>query len=625
MRYLLFCFICYLSVSIQAQGSFTHQDSLFGGNTPERSWWDVNYNHLDIEVFPAEREIHGSNTIQYTVLQPYQVLQLELQGPLEIKSITQDGEELSYEQDGFSYFVNLQKEQKAGELNQIQIFYGGKPHEAIFPPWEGGLSWKTDLQGNPYIASSCQLEGASIWWPQKDHPMDEADSTLISVTVPDTLMNISNGRLRRVDTLDENRLTFHWFVSNPINNYGVSINIGKYAHFDETYDGLNGPLTCDYYVLPYNLEKAKEHFKDATRMLEAFEYWFGPYPFYKDGYKLVEVPYLGMEHQSAVAYGNGYKNGYLGGDPSHSGWGLNFDYIIIHESGHEWFGNSITAADVADSWIQEGFTTYSEGLFLHYHYGKTAASEYIIGLQRKILNNRNIIGNYGVRDQPPSDMYYKGANILHTIHQMIDDDDKWRNILLGMNEEFFHKIVSTSEIEDYINQYIEIDIQPFFDQYLRTTDIPKFVYSINNGLLKYRYENVVENFKMPIKITAGNETYILENASDEFHTLQLGVATDAIDVDKNFYVLVEKIEVSSKTTDLNQLGLKIYPNPFNENLNIKFQEYTGEIKIIDMNGALYYDGKIRGSQSIDVDSGSWPPGPYYINLPKYSSIKILKQ
>lgn len=625
MRYLLLCFICYLSVSLQAQSTFTHQDSLFGGNTPERSWWDVNYNHLDIEVFPVEREIHGSNTIQYTVLQPYQVLQLELQGPLEIKSITQDGEELSYEQDGFSYFVDLQKEQKTGEINQIKVTYGGKPHKAVLPPWRGGISWETDSRGNPFIASSCQLEGASIWWPQKDHPMDEADSTLISVTVPDYLMNVSNGRLRKVDTLDENRLTFHWFVSNPINNYGVSINIGKYDHFDETYDGLNGPLSCDYYVLPYNLEKAKKQFKDATRMLKAFEYWLGPYPFYEDGYKLVEAPFLGMEHQSAVAYGNAYANGYLGTDLSNSGWGLKFDYIIIHESGHEWFGNSITAGDVADSWIQEGFTTYSEGLFVEYYFGKQAGAEYIRGLRRSILNNRNIIGNYGVRDQPPGDMYYKSANILHTLRQLINDDDLWLEILRGINEEFYHQILHTSQLENYIDERVDIDLKPFFEQYLRTTAIPRFIYSLENGVLKYRYENVVENFKMPIKITAGNETYMLENASDEFHTLQLGVATDIIDVDKNFYVLVEMINPPTRTTDLNQLGLKIYPNPFNENLNIKFQEYTGEIKIIDMNGTLYYDGKIRGSQSIDVDSGSWPPGPYYINLPKYSSIKILKQ
>lgn len=535
MKYLFLCLICYLSVSLNAQGiTFTHQDSLFGGNTPERSWWDVNYHHLDIEVFPAEKEIHGSNTIQYTVLQSQQVLQIELQEPLQIKTIIQDGKELSYTRDGFSYFVQLQKKQIAGDINRLKIFYGGKPHEAVNAPWDGGITWKKDAEGNPFIASACQGIGASIWWPLKDHTMDEADSTLISVTVPDTLINVSNGRLRTVEKLDENRHTFHWFVSNPINNYGVNINIGKYVHFDEVYDGLEGSLTCDYYVMEYNLEKAKAQFKEAPRMLEAFEHWFGPYPFYADGYKLVEVPYLGMEHQSSVTYGNAFANGYRGLDRSNTGWGLKFDFIIVHESGHEWFANSITAGDVADSWIHEGFTTYSEGLFLEYHYGKTAGAEYIRGLRRHITNEANMIGEYGVRDGYRGDLYDKGANILHTLRQVINDDEQWLEILLGLNKEFYHQIVHTSEIEDYIAKRVDIDLKLFFEQYLRTTSVPRFTYSLKDGILKYRYEDVIDGFRMPIRVIAEGEELLLNDASDKWNSR--AVQSERILVNPDYYV-----------------------------------------------------------------------------------------
>ena len=260
----------------------------------------------------------------------------------------------------------------------------------------------------PFIASTCQGDGASLWWPCKDHMYDEPDSMLISVNVPDNLMDVSNGRLRSVVRHENKTATYNWFVANPINNYGVNINIGDYVHFSEIFNGEKGALDCDYYVLRENLEKAKEQFKQAPMMLAAFEHWFGPYPFYEDGYKLVEAPYLGMEHQSSVTYGNGFENGYRGTDLSSTGWGLKFDFIIIHESGHEWFANSITYEDIADMWVHESFTNYSENLYVEYYYGKKAGADYVLGSRKNIRNDRPVTGTYNVNSRGSGDMYVQG-------------------------------------------------------------------------------------------------------------------------------------------------------------------------------------------------------------------------
>ena len=418
---------------------FTQQDTLRGSITPERVWWDLNYYHLDIKVDPNDKTISGQNTIEYTVLQAYQVMQIDLQPPLRIVKATQNKIPLDIYNDGNAHFIELPEMQEIGDKNKIIVFYEGRPREALRPPWDGGITWNADDNGNPFIASSCQGIGASIWWPCKDHMYDEVDSMLISVNVPRDLMNVSNGRLRKLEQFDNGTKTYHWFVSNPINNYGVNINIGDYAHFYEEYNGENGLLDCDYYVLSYNLVKAQKHFNDARKTLEAFEYWFGPYPFYEDSYKLVEVPYLGMEHQSSVTYGNDYQKGFLGKDISGTGWGLKFDFIIIHETAHEWFANSITYEDMADMWIHESFAAYAEGLFLDYHYGKEAAGEYVIGTRKNISNDKPIIGFYNVNNMGSSDMYPKGANMLHTLRQLIEDDELWREILRGINSEFLSR------------------------------------------------------------------------------------------------------------------------------------------------------------------------------------------
>jgi aminopeptidase N len=532
--------ILLISISIQSQTlnsdsqQFTHQDTLRGSITPERAWWDLNYYHLDISVHPETKSIKGKNTIRYSILEPNQTLQIDLQSPMKLTKAIQDGEELTITKDGNAHFISLKKPQtRIGESEEIEVYYEGQPRIAVRAPWDGGISWKKDTNGIDFIASSCQGLGASVWWPNKDHMYDEVDSMRISVNVPKHLMNISNGRLESVKKQENETTTYNWVVTNPINNYGVNINIGDYVHFSEVYDGENGPLDMDYYVLRDHLEKAKKQFKDAPKMMKAFEHWFGPYPFYEDSFKLVEVPYLGMEHQSSVTYGNQFKQGYLGRDLSKTGWGLKFDFIIIHESGHEWFANNITHKDAADMWIHEGFTAYSENIFLDYHYGSEASADYVIGTRTNIQNDKPIIGTYNVNSQGSSDMYYKGANMLHTLRQLVNDDEKWRQILRGLNKTFFHQTVTTQEIENYLSEKSGLDLTAFFNQYLRNIKIPNLEYSIKNNKLNYRWTNVVENFKMPIEIEVNGVTEWLYPTTI-WKTIK--ISSKKINIDRNYYI-----------------------------------------------------------------------------------------
>jgi len=517
---------------------FTRQDTLRGSITPERAWWDLTYYHLDIEVKPSDSTISGTNTVTYRVIEAADVMQIDLQEPMNLIRAEQNGKTLEFDREGNVFWVHMEEKQVPGEIYSVLLTYEGKPHVSTRPPWEGGITWRKDINGLPFVASSCQGDGASLWWPCKDHMYDEPDSMLISVTVPSNLMDVSNGRLR---SIKKNRkaktTTYNWFVANPINNYGVNINIADYAHFSEVYKGVNGDLDCDYYVLKENLEKAKVHFKQVPMMLEAFEHWFGPYPFYEDGYKLVEAPYLGMEHQSSVTYGNGYQNGYLGRDVSDSGWGLKFDFIIIHESGHEWFANSITYEDAADMWIHESFINYSEGLFVEYHFGKEAGTEYILGSRHNIRNDRPITGIYNVNVSGSGDMYYKGGNMLHTLRQIIDDDEKWRDILRGLNKEFYHQVVKGSQIEDYIKKATGMNLKPFFDQYLRDIRIPVFEYYIRGEELTFRWNNCVQGFEMPVKIYVNGESMVV-SPTRRFETIQIGSADAVITVDPDYYVAV---------------------------------------------------------------------------------------
>jgi len=542
MRFFLTIFFCvFLSFFSFSQGlmdpknNTTRQDTLRGSITPERSWWDLNYYHLDISVYPEKKYIEGSNLVYYTVLNSNNVLQIDLQEPLELLMAKQEGEELEIQKEGNAYFITLKRDQIVGSLEKIKLFYKGNPREAVNAPWDGGISWEKDDNGHHFIASSCQGLGASVWWPNKDHMYDEVDSMKISVNVPKGLTNVSNGRLLEIEEKKESN-TFHWFVNNPINNYGVNINIGDYVSFSEIYQGEKGYLDINNYVLSYNLDKAKEQFKQVPMMIEAFEHWFGPYPFYEDSFKMVEAPYLGMEHQSSITYGNGYTNGYKGTSyPSNSKWGLEFDYIIIHEGGHEWFANNITYKDIADMWIHEGFTTYSENLYVEYFYGKEAGAEYVISSRKGISNFKPIItGQYGVNRESSGDIYAKGANVLHTLRQLAKDDELWRETLRGVNKDFYHQTVSSNQIENYIAKKLNINLEKFFDQYLRDYRIPTFEYEINDDKLKYRWNNVIDGFDMPIEINLDNKPIKLFPETDWKY---IKVAKDNIKINKNYYVV----------------------------------------------------------------------------------------
>lgn len=535
----IFLLFFLLNTYVQSRAQkYSAQDTLRGSITPERIWWDLVYYDLDVTVQPKVKSIRGTNTIHYKVVSPNNIMQIDLQPPMKLIKAVQDEVELSINQNGNAHFIQLEKKQNRKKIEQIVLHFEGQPKEAINAPWDGGFSWKKDYNDNDFIATSCQGIGASVWWPNKDHMYDEVDSLQMKITVPKHLKAVGNGRLRAV-TKNEKTASYTWFVSNPINNYGVNINIGDYVDFSETYNGEKGNLDMHYFVLKDNLSKAKKQFLDAPKMMKAFEYWFGPYPFYEDSFKLVEVPYLGMEHQSSVTYGNQFKNGYLGTDLSRTGWGLKFDFIIIHESGHEWFANNITYKDAADMWIHEGFTAYSESLFLDYYYGTKAASEYVIGTRSSIRNDKPIIGVYNVNSEGSSDMYYKGANMLHTLRQIIKNDDKWRQILRGLNTEFHHQTVTTKQIESYISNESGLNLEAFFDQYLRDTRIPTLEYRLKDNILSYRWTQVVNGFEMPIEINFSREKKWLY-PTEVWQEIELN--STEIDVDIDYYIKYNKVQ-----------------------------------------------------------------------------------
>jgi aminopeptidase N len=501
---------------------FTRQDTLRGSITPERAWWDVTKYAVHVKPDYATKTISGTTEISFKVLSGGKKMQLDLQMPMVIKNITWNNASLAFTRDGNVYYTEFPQDLAAGSNQMISIQFEGKPVEARRPPWDGGWIWRKDEQGRPWMSVACQGLGASVWYPCKDHQSDEPDSASISMTVPDTLSAIGNGRLREKKMNGNGTATWTWAVTNPINNYNIIPYIGKYATWHDDYAGEKGQLDLDYWVLDYNLDKAKEQFRQTNTMLKCFENWFGPYPFYEDGFKLVESPHLGMEHQSAVAYGNKYKNGYLGNDLSGSGWGLKWDFIIIHESGHEWFGNNITTRDIADMWVHEGFTNYSETIFTECEFGKEAGTDYVSGIRKNIENKTPIIGKYGVNKEGSGDMYYKGANMIHNIRQVINDDAKFRSILRGLQKDFYHQTVTSRQVEDYISQKAGTDLSKIFDQYLRNVQIPALEYYFaadekdkSRLRLYFRWTDCVKGFDMPLNVHLGKDRQQLIKPVDE--------------------------------------------------------------------------------------------------------------
>ncbi|RYZ98297.1 MAG: M1 family peptidase [Sphingobacteriaceae bacterium] len=522
----------------------TRADSLRGALTPLRTCYDINYYHLDTKFDIDKKYISGSNLFKFTATQDFTRLQFDLFANLKVDKVVYKDKEVPFEREFNAVFVTFPKTIAKGAKDEFTVYYSGNPTVAKHAPWDGGVVYATDSLGKPWVATACQGLGASSWWPNKDHQADEVDSMLISISVPTGLKEVSNGRLRKVTQLKDGYTRFDWAVTNPINNYGVSVNIGDYVNVKDRYIGEKGKLDLNYWLLSYNVEKAKKHFAANVKpMFKAFEHWFGPYGFYEDGYKLVDAPYLGMEHQSNVAYGNQYKNGYLGRDLSHTGLGLDWDYIIVHESGHEWFGNNITSKDIADMWIHESFTTYSEGLFVESTKGKQAGLKYIHGLRDGIDNDKAIIGTYDVNKEGSSDMYPKGAVILNMVRTIINDDEKWRGILRGLGKTFYHQTVTNDQVVNYINEKSGKNLTPLFEQYLKHRTIPVLEFATINGKLNSRWITFIDNFVMPVrvKIQDGEFQFITPN-NTKFTPVNISDATaDNIEVDTfNFYIGVLK-------------------------------------------------------------------------------------
>lgn len=517
---------------------FTKEDTLIGSNSAYRSWWDVK--HYDVSVKPDynAKSVSGNVVIAYQVLHTVAVpvMQIDLQQPLEIDSIFYQSQRFSdFRREGNRWMLFLSQQERDTQ-HEVKIFYHGKPKVARNPPWDGGFVWKKDSLGNPWISVACQGAGASVWFPCKDLQADEPDmGARLSITVPDTLKAIGNGKLTSFKKGTNGLDTYVWEVKNTINSYDIIPYIGKYTLVKDSIMGGKGKLYTDYWVLDYHVQKVAAHLKpNVTKTIKCFEHWFGPYPFYEDSYKLVEAPYLGMEHQSNVAYGNFFQNGYLGRDLSKTGWGLKWDFIVVHESGHEWFGNSMTARDVADNWIHEGFTSYSEVLFTECEFGKEAGNDYCEGVRKNIENDIPVIGKYDVRTEGSGDMYNKGSNIVHMIRQVINNDEQFRDLLRSINETFYHKTVSTQELEAFICKKTGIDFKPLFDQYLRTTQIPWLQYKLVKGKLSFRYVHCLPEFNMPVKITAGKE--ILIRPTTQWQMILVGKTVKEVKLDRNVYV-----------------------------------------------------------------------------------------
>ena len=545
--FLLLCIVGKTNVSDaqidhSAPTLFTRADTLRGTIGTGRDWWDVTEYVVLVEPDFNNKSIKGKTDIGFKVIKPGKLMQIDLQEPMKLTNAYLGDTKLNFKREGNVFFIEMPTELTKGSTHKLALAYEGNVTIAKKAPWDGGWIFTKDKLGRPWMTVACQGLGASVWFPCKDHQGDEPENgSTLKISVPDSLVAVGNGRLISKKIFKQGWTTYEWKVINPINNYNIIPYIGKYVEFGESYPGVNGKLDCSYWVMDYNLEKAKVHFKQVPFMLKAFESSFGPYPFYEDSYKLVETPHLGMEHQSAVAYGNEYMNGYRGRDLSGTGWGNKWDFIIVHESGHEWFGNSITANDIADMWIHEGFTNYSETVFTTFQHGKEAGDAYVQGTRKLIANETPIIGYYGVNNEGSGDMYYKGGNLIHYVKQLFDNDEKFFVALREMNKRFYHRIVITKQVEDFWSEKTGKDLSKLFDQYLRNTQIPLLeVKKINQGI-QYRWTNCIQGYNVPVRIIFNNETIWL-NPQTAWQNTYTGKQVDKILIDPNFYAGVKLIE-----------------------------------------------------------------------------------
>jgi aminopeptidase N len=541
MKILLIVFLVALHTDASAQKQPTRADTLRGMLTPLRTCYDVRYYNLDLKIDPSTESISGSTTIRFTATTDFDRMQVDLFPNMRVDRIEiDDTGEVAYTREFGAIFVTLPHLIRAQSNHDLKISYSGQPQQAKRPPWEGGFTWTKDSLGNPWIAVTCQGTGASLWWPNKDHQDDEPDSVLISVTVPSGLQDVSNGRLRSVTDLGEGWTRYDWFVSYPINNYNITVNVGMYAHFGDVYVANGDTLTLDYYVMPYNLERAAVQFAQVKPMMAAFEKHFGKYPFPRDGYKLVEAPHLGMEHQSAVAYGNGYINGYRGGSGAEVG--TKFDFIIVHETAHEWWGNSVTSKDIADMWIHESFGAYAEALYVEELFGYEEAMKYVNGKKWNVRNDAPIIGVYNVHQRGSGDMYDKGQLVLNTLRHVIANDSLWFAIVRGLHETYKYRTIAADSVFEYINRMTGKDYTYFFNQYFRTAKLPvlELLVRIKGGVdsLRYRWRADVQDFRMPVKVTTAKGQYGFISPTTSWQSMPLGpVAPDDFRVDEDHFLI----------------------------------------------------------------------------------------
>jgi aminopeptidase N len=528
-----------LPVFLSAQ-NITRRDTLQGGLRPERTSFDVQRYDLNITIDPDKRYISGYNDISFIAVEKTQRIQLDLFENMKVDSIIFESKKLQYKRDNDAVFITFPNQLKVDNEYTVRFYYSGKPLVAKRAPWDGGFVFSKDSSGKPWIAVAVQGTGASLWYPVKDHQTDEPDrGASIKVAVPNGLMNVSNGRLKGSTALKNGYTRWDWEVKNPINNYCITVNIADYAHIHESHNGLD----LDYYVLKANEQTARKHFEEVKPMMDCFQKHFGQYPFYEDGYKLVETPYLGMEHQSAVAYGNKYKKGYMGYDATMTGIGMKFDYITIHETGHEWFGNSITSKDIADMWIHEGFTTYSESVFVECRFGYDEAMKYINGQRNSVSNDKPVIGIFGVNKEGSGDMYYKGALLLNTLRHIVNNDAKWWAMILKYSETFRKKIIETETVINFFNKESGMNLTAVFNQYLRYKDIPVLELKMCDGKLCSRWKTDVRDFAMPVDIMIdGEQTRLYPTSEWTEKSLQgIGSISNIEIMTKKFFIKVNKL------------------------------------------------------------------------------------
>lgn len=541
----ILCLLCVQAVQAQVlngQKVHTRADTLRGALRPERTCYDVTSYNLTVEVNIKGKSIIGSNIIAFTAITDFTRLQIDLFPELRIESITWQNKTLPFQREAGAVFITFPETIQAGTSGNFKVNYSGTPRMAKNPPWDGGMSWATDDRGNPWVGVSCQGLGASVWWPNKDHLSDEPDHMTITIIAPDSLQAVSNGNLMSETPMSNHRKSTVWEVSYPINNYNVTLNIGKYAHFSDTYININGqPLALDYYVLDYNLAQAKQQFEQVKPMLACYEQYLTAYPFIQDGFAVVETPYVGMEHQGAIAYGNKFANGYLGFD--YSGINLDFDYILIHETGHEWWGNHVSMQDLADMWIHEGFCTYSEAIYVECRYGKETAIKYIDHMKNLVSLDRPIIGDYQVNMEGSGDMYHKGALFLHTLRTLTDNDSLWWSMIAGIQQDFAMQTVTTAQIEAYMAQKAGKDFSKEFDLYLRHTKLPQFEYKLTDspkGLqVDCRWVSEVPDFHMPLRYLDAQNNWVWMYPTSDWQTMILpGIKAKNFRLDdKNLYFL----------------------------------------------------------------------------------------